>query len=106
MTLPAIGPSLTNSRRIAKQAANTRHGFAHRIGHDVAVGVHRQADLRMTEQFHHHARMHALGKQETRARMAQIVKPDAAQFRIADDPIEIHVQGARLKGRSDSRREH
>lgn len=38
--------------------------------------------------------------------MAQIVKPDPAQFRVADDPVEIFIQDARLKGRSDSRREH
>jgi len=40
----------------------------------MALGVHREADLRVPENVHHDARRHALHEQERRARVPQAVK--------------------------------
>jgi len=89
--------SLAHGSRLAKQRTDERHGFPHGIRHDVAIGLHREADLRMSEQLHYDTRMYALGEQEAGTRMAQVVEPYAPQSGLADDALEIFIERSRLK---------
>ncbi len=97
--------SLTRHSRLAKQSFHAPDCFPRRIRQDVAVRVHRQADLGMSEKLHDDARMHPLSEQEAGAPVAQRVELDTAQAGRCNDPLEAFIEGARLKRGSDPRRE-
>ena len=59
--------------------------------YDVAVGVHRKADLRVPEQLHQDARVYLLLQQEARATVPQIMKPDASYSGFRDDTLKVLV---------------
>ncbi len=43
--------------------------------HDMAVRVHRQADLRVPKRLHDHAGRNMLGEHQRRAAVAQVMEP-------------------------------
>ena len=50
--------------------------LASHFGQDMAVGVQGEGDLRMSEALLDDLRMDALGQQQSRRRMPQVVEPD------------------------------
>ena len=60
---------------------------------DVAVGVQRQADLRVAERLHHDARIDALREQHRCARMPEIVKADVREVCSLRLELPRHVPG-------------
>jgi hypothetical protein len=52
--------------------------FTLKLRHHVAMSVHSQADLKVTQDFHHHAWRYALHQEERCARMPKVMKADLA----------------------------
>jgi hypothetical protein len=65
---------------------------------NVAVGIERLGHMRMAERLHDDARIHALGEQQRRARMPQIVKSHIGQLRRGEQRFELPRDVPRLKG--------
>jgi hypothetical protein len=75
-------------------------------GSDGGVAVHRDADLGVTEYLHDGPGEDALGKQERRAPMPQIMQPEPVQVGLPPRLIPAPVHVARLDRRPDGRSEY
>jgi hypothetical protein len=80
-------------------------GFAGDFRSYVAVGIHGQRDLTVAEDFHHDPGRHALGKQETRRRMAKVMKPYGGQSGAGEQLLELPVVVAGFDRRAELRGE-
>ena len=69
----------------------------------MAVGVERQADLRVPERLHDGSRVNALCEQQRRRRVPQIVKPDGRQACGPEQHVKLpaHVPRAADISRGD-----
>ena len=59
-----------------QQPVHASHRFPTTLVGDVGVDVHRDGDLRVTEDLHRDARRHTCGEQERGARVPGVVEPD------------------------------
>jgi hypothetical protein len=67
----------------------------------VAVGVHGQRDLAVSQDFHDDPGGHTLGGQEARGGVAKVVQPDGRQPSAAEQFLELSVVVSRLYWRAD-----
>ena len=70
---------------------------------DMSVGVHLDGDLSVPEHLHDGPRGNALGKQERRAPVPQIMQPQPVQASPLPQLIPALVQVARLDWRADQK---
>ncbi len=63
--------------------------FPPELRHDMAVGIHRQCNLRMTKNLHYDSWRDALHQEQRRARVAQVMESDASQASIVERLVEV-----------------
>jgi hypothetical protein len=62
----------------------------------MTVGVHRQGDLAVGKDLHHHPGQHALSNQKAGRPMTEIMQPNRRQARFAEQFLELPVVAARI----------
>jgi hypothetical protein len=65
------------------------------------VGVHRDADLTVAQNFHHDPRLHTLNKQKGSCGMSQIVNAHLRQLRSVQNDLELASDVALIERRAD-----
>ena len=75
---------------------------AKRGWHDMRVQVHRDAELRVSEDIHDDAGGNTLSQQEGRARVSKVVHPDATNASLHDQRVQNPRKVSGLHGRTSS----
>src|SRR5207245_1839124 len=89
---------------LAKRGEGSFHavgGFALQSWQDVAVGVHRQADLAVAERFHHDARMYVLHEQQRRACVTEIMETHLREGSLLQQSMESMCDVRSVSKRAD-----